>query len=488
MGWKQVFALVLFAVFSLPVSATTIVIQNNDAAGEGFNDPTDAASIPNQRGDNPGATLGEMRMELFKAVAGVWENLLNSNVTITVGASFDALGCSEDGATLGSASATSTHAGFTGSKPGVAYNVALAESIKRSQLNDTEVEIIAIFNSDIDADDNCLGSGGFYYGLDGNTPGESVPLFTAVLHEMAHGLGFTSFSDIGPEGSGAFTGAGGFPDSYSLNLFDLDAGKSWGEMSNQERKASALNAPALVWEGAKTSEDRGLHLDPELTVTINAPESISGEFAAVLGEETTIVIPPDGVTRSVLDGNTYDDLDSNPDPADGCTQIRYGGTFRDKIVLFDAADCGLYQGFYSQVESAVGTIIAATTETGFPDVSGKYGNSVVTIPYVGVEKPVGDALRANIDKAIATIGYSSSMFRGDNQGMLQMFAPADFYPDVSVSHWGLTAVPALLMQPRLGLLEHADVDITAAAMRDIGWSVNIPGEPPNLVFEDGFED
>lgn len=168
--------------------------------------------------------------------------------------------------------------------------------------------------------------------------------------------------------------------------------------------------------------------------------------------------------------------------------IRYGGTFRDKIVLFDAADCGLDQGRWSQVESAVGVIIAAATGTGFPDISGKFGpNSVVAIPYVGVEKAVGEALRANIDTANATIGYSSSMFRGGNQGMLQIFAPPDFYPEASVSHWGLTAVPALLMQPRLGLLEHADVDITAAAMRDIGWSVNIPGEPPNLVFKEGFE-
>ena len=52
-----------------------------------------------------------------------------------------------------------------------------------------------------------------------------------------------------------------------------------------------------------------------------------------------------------------------------------------------------------------------------------------------------------------------------------MFAPAVFESGSSVSHWSKTASPNLLMEPVLSGLDFADVDLTAAAFKDIGWSV-----------------
>ena len=89
-----------------PCLAATIVINNTDGPGEGFN-ATDQPN-PNQVGGNPGGNRGEMRMNVFVAAANVWAGLLQSNATITVSASFDPKPCTVNGGTLGSAGATSS--------------------------------------------------------------------------------------------------------------------------------------------------------------------------------------------------------------------------------------------------------------------------------------------------------------------------------------------------------------------------------------------
>jgi len=476
--------LILLPVISTQIFAATIVIQNNDGANEGFNDPLLASTISTQKGNNPGTTLGAMRLNVFEAAAEVWEGILNSDVTITVAATFDPLSCGEFAATLGSAYSTGSYEGFSGSEAGVAYHVALAESLKGSGLNSTSVEIGTSFNSDIDADDNCLGDGGFYYGLDNNAPAGTSALFPVVLHELGHGLGFSSLTS---SGTGAFTGAGDLPDAFSRNLLDLDSGKSWDEMSNGERFTSARNEPALVWKGAKATADRDKHLGPAVELAINAPGGIVGVFDAVLGDEPTIVIPASGVSGGVLDGNTYKDVDG--EPVDGCAQIEFGADFTGKVVLFDMpALCGgSFPSFFAQSQGAAAVIVAATTDSGLADVSGQISNQDIIIPYIGVEKSVGVALRANLASANVTIRHSTTKLMGENQGKVKMYAPAIFDQGSSVSHWSTTANPDLLMEPSLGALDYADVDLTAAAFRDIGWSVNIPGAVLEVIYKDGFE-
>lgn len=475
MTGKKLLTLVMTTIFATQTFAATFVIQNNDGPNEGFNDPLEPTN-PNQKGNNPGTTLGEMRLNVFQAAADVWGKILNSNITITVGGSFEEKFCSESSATLGSAGATSSWANFAGMDANIAYPVALAESLTDSNLNDANVEIFASFNSLVDSEPTCLGGGGFYYGLDNNTPPGTSHLFPVVLHEIAHGLGFASLTD---SGGGNFIGVGGFPDAFSRRLLDLDSGKSWDEMNNTERLASALSEPDLVWEGTQATADRAQHLGFAPELVINAPGGIAGTFEAVLGEEPDALIPPGGVTAGVIDGDSF---------GNSCAQINEA-SFSGKIILFDKSDsCGAaIPAFYSDFQGAVGVIIAATSATGLPDVSGLISNQDVTIPYIGVEKTVADNLRANLVTANLTINTSNSRFNGENQGKVKMYAPAIFQPGSSVSHWSRTASPNLLMEPVLGDLDFADVDLTAAAFRDIGWSVNIPGEELEEIFMDGFE-
>jgi hypothetical protein len=467
----------LISLFAIQASAATIVIQNDDGDGEGFNDPNPPTNA-NQKGNNPGTSLGEMRLNLFESAAEVWANLLSSNITITVSAKFDELACSENSGTVGSAGATATIANFGGSIPSTAYPIALAESLANANLNGSSAEINATFNSLVDSDPNCLGGGGFYYGLDGNNPAGTSNLFDTVLHELAHGLGFASITDLAPGGTGGFIGAGSFPDPFSKNLTDLSLGKTFPNMTNEERKTSALNEPALVWNGSDVTAQRSNHLGPATELVINAPGGIAGTFEVPIGEEPTIVIPNGGVTAGIIDGNNF---------GDGCSQINEG-SFSGKIILFDETeDCStVFPAFFSEfAANAVGVIIADTTGSGFPDMSGQVSNQEITIPYIGVTKAIADNLRANIGSANVTIGLSDTLLNGENAGMVKMYAPAEYDEGSSVSHFSKTASPDLLMEPILGSLDQGDVDLTINAFKDMGW---LTGSPPAFFMNAGLND
>jgi len=495
---KVLFMVLLFA-FALPANATNIVIQNNDDPGEGFNNPTQARAYQ-KSATNTGNTLGELRLEVAEAAAEVLEGIVNSTITITVGATFDDLDCFPSSATLGLAGATSTAEGFIGSDPGVAFHIALAESLSKSNQNDVNVEINARFNRKLDTYDvNCMRGRGFYYGLDDNGPDDTTALFPVVLHELAHGLGFSSLVD---KNDGSFRTKDENPDAFSRNLFDLDTGKSWVDMNDAERSVSLRGEPNLLWNGKTVTDERSKHLGPAPELLINAPPPIAGAFEAILGEEPSIVLPENGVTGTVLDGNAFEDtvfedpddpdddfLGPKEDPFEGCTQSAYGDSYTGEFVLFDkSSNCSaVTQAFFAQIEGAIGLIIAATTDSGLPDMSGTINNQDITIPYVGVEKTVGAALRANLASANVTIRNSTTVFMGENQGMVKMHAPDTVETFSSVSHWSKTATPDLLMEPSLGDLEYQNVDLTAALFKDIGWSVNIPGGVVEVIYKNGFE-
>src|SRR5688572_32725352 len=87
-------AFVILCLASSAFGQATIVIQNNDAANVGFNDPTPVAPV----GGNPGTTLGQQRLNAFQFAANIWGATLVSNSTITVRASWEALSCTETSA------------------------------------------------------------------------------------------------------------------------------------------------------------------------------------------------------------------------------------------------------------------------------------------------------------------------------------------------------------------------------------------------------
>lgn len=224
-----------------PVAAT-INIFNGDGAGEGFNDTTAASP----EGGNNGTTLGAQRLNLFNEAARIWGAFLDSSVTTTVNSKFDPLTCTSTSATLGSAGATNVYRDFTGAAfPGTWHHTALTNKLNGSDPNGTAAEINATFNSNLNGSAGCLGGRRFYLGFDNTTPTGTTNLLVVLLHELGHGLGFSSFA------SGS-TGAllSGFPDVYTRYMYDRSTSKYWYQMTDAERQTSALNSGNVFWDGA----------------------------------------------------------------------------------------------------------------------------------------------------------------------------------------------------------------------------------------------
>jgi len=236
-------------LFSLCAQATQIAIVNNDAPGEGFNDPTVVTPV----GGNPGTTLGQQRLNVFKQAAKLWEAVLNSNVPIKVDATFDPLSCTASQAVLGSAGTQTAHTNFANAPfANTWYPQALANSLANADLSATIDDISAAFNSSIDNNNNCLNNTNWYYGLDGIRPAGTIELLSVVLHEIGHGLGFQTFVNIA-------TGArfNNTNDIFMLNLEDHSLGKTWDLLSDAQRLVSETDTADLHWVGTSTTAQTG---------------------------------------------------------------------------------------------------------------------------------------------------------------------------------------------------------------------------------------
>jgi hypothetical protein len=243
-------ALVLGLICSSSAFASaTIIIENADAAGVGFNDTTPVAPI----GGNAGTTLGQQRLNAFQFAASIWGATLTSGPTITVRARWMALPCTANTATLGSAGATSLWRNFTNAPfANTWYAPALANALLGSDINGSTAEIQAQFNLNLGTT-GCLENRPWYYGLDNNHGPNRINLVTVLLHEFAHGLGFASFTD---EEDG--TQPQGIPGAYDRFLLDNTTGKTWPQMTDAERVASAINDGNLVWNGPQVLADAAL--------------------------------------------------------------------------------------------------------------------------------------------------------------------------------------------------------------------------------------
>ncbi len=245
---KTIRVLMLLAVGALIVTAlptanahaaATIVINNADGAGEGFNDPTPVAPI----GGNPGTTLGAQRLNAFTYAANIWAACLNSNVTIVVNAQIDPQFCSGGSAVLGSAGTTTVHRDFTGAQlANTWYPQALANAQAGSDLSPNP-DINATFNSNLGTSGSC--SIGWYYGYDMSPGGGQIDFISVVTHEIGHGLGFQTFQNS--VGNWFY----GIPDTYGRNMyFNGNSPPDYPSMSAAQRAAGNLGDPNLVWDGS----------------------------------------------------------------------------------------------------------------------------------------------------------------------------------------------------------------------------------------------
>ncbi len=138
----------------------------------------------------------------FEYAVDIWEYLLRSPVPIHMTARWTSL----DTDVLGNCSPYEYYGNFEGAPlKDHYYPVALAEKLTGTEINgETTPDMIAQFNKD---------NKDWYFGTDGNTPANKYDFVSIVMHEIAHGLGFTgSFSEN--SGLGTYGSAESFPDVF----------------------------------------------------------------------------------------------------------------------------------------------------------------------------------------------------------------------------------------------------------------------------------
>ncbi len=148
-------------------------------------------------------------IDAFNYAVGIWSSLLNSSEVIVVDACWQSDLPSNY---LGQAGPTTIRRDFPSAPTASTwYAAALANTLENGDLNDADG-----WDSDGDGNDVDSEVGGefnstfdWYYGTDGNTPGDKVDFVTLVLHELGHGLGFSGSAAVDTGDNACGTGTPG---------------------------------------------------------------------------------------------------------------------------------------------------------------------------------------------------------------------------------------------------------------------------------------
>jgi uncharacterized repeat protein (TIGR01451 family) len=242
-------------LLATPAAAATIVVNNLNDPGEGFNDPTPADPVAG----NPETTLGAQRLAAFQAAADEWGAMLVSPVTIMVDAEMDpSMSCTQNSATLGSAGPNGFIASDFDGAPfaNTWYPQAMVNAITGEDIDPARSDVFAQFNPDIGTP-GCLEALGWSYVIGAPAPAGTIPFTETVLHEIGHGLGFLTFITLF---NGAYCCPGSQkPDHYSRFLLDeTPAPTLWTALTNNGRKNSAIDDGNLTWAGARVADVAGL--------------------------------------------------------------------------------------------------------------------------------------------------------------------------------------------------------------------------------------
>jgi hypothetical protein len=230
----------------------------------------------------------------FEAAVNIWESLLTTDVTIRILARWVPLGES----VLGSASPGTYYRNFDAAqRKNIWYPIALAEKMSRENLNGTDPDIVASFNSTFD---------NWHYGLESEIPpADKYDLMSVVLHEIGHGLGIIDSYEV--------TGATGTIIDFfsgSTMIYDFPLEDSGGQTllttfdSPSTGLGTALTSQALFYNTPLV-----LNVNGDQRAKIYAPSTYSaGSSTSHLDEDTylggtpnSLMTPSIAMAERILD-------------------------------------------------------------------------------------------------------------------------------------------------------------------------------------------
>ncbi len=462
-------------------AAATIIINNKNAAGVGFNDSTPAMPV----GGNPGTTLGEQRLFAFTYAANLWGATLTSSQPIVIDAQMTSLACTATSATLGSAGATSTFRNFANAPfTNTLYSYALANKLAGAYLGTANAaQISANFNSDLGMNANCLPGRTWYLGLDGQH-GTNVDFIPVLLHEMGHGLGFQTFTN---GSSGAQSG--GVPSIWDRFLTDASTGKKWVDMTNNERKASAISRESLVWDGPNVNA-----AVPTVLTFGLASATFSGPAAGAMAGMVRVGEADFGpaLGTSPIFAEVMPVIEQTAGAGEACEPFNANNAkaVNGKIAFINlgggpaTAPCTVAtKTKNAQNAGAIAVLIGDTVaDGGLQPIPLGGWDKTVTIPTVRMFLTDATKLKTSLLKRSRTgSGIWASLGRdggaryagADALGRALLFAPNPFVSGSSVSHYDRSMFRNQLMEPNisndLGTSVIPPQDMTLPLFKDIGW-------------------
>lgn len=460
-------------------AAATVVINNVDAPGVGFNDPTPAVE---PAPGNSGTTIGAQRLAAFQHAANLWGAQLDSNVTIVIQATFRPLTCTATAAVLGSAGTIQIFANFPGAtNANTWYHSALANKLTQTDLSPGPFDpgylvppynddLIAQFNSNL-GQATCLAGSGWYYGLDANQPANRINLVTVLLHEFAHGLGFSSFAS---RSTGAYPA--GLPGTYDLNILSTLTGQSWADpsQSSAQRLASMTHSRRLVWTGGEVTAEVPNVLSPGTPLmTVHSPGGIAGAYAvgaAAFGPQ----LSAPGITGNLI--QALDPADAaGPTTFDACSPLTNAAALAGNVALVDRGTCGFAVKVKNAQNAGAIAVVVADNAPGSPPAGLGGVDPTIVIPSVRITQLDGNTIKANLAGGVnVTLGVDPTIYAGaDPQGRALLNAPDPIVSGSSISHWDPIAFRNQLMEPSINAdLTHSVTppeDLTLSLMRDVGW-------------------
>lgn len=205
--------------------------------GAGFNDATPATPI----GGNMGTTVGQQRTNLVRAVADLLEDTFAFDTDIILDVKFAPLLCNQSSAVLGQAGAAGN---VMSNQYQLLYPLALARQ-PHIGYQGPGPDINMQLNSSVNGNPSCLSGSRWYYGLDYVTSNYQANLYSTVLHEFIHGLGFASLVGVkDPQGGSAPL------DIFSRHLYAN--GKNFDQYSTQEREQLQNSVLPIFFNGPQT--------------------------------------------------------------------------------------------------------------------------------------------------------------------------------------------------------------------------------------------
>jgi hypothetical protein len=294
-----------------------------------------------------------------------------------------------------------------------------------------------------------------------------------LLHEIAHGLGFQSFTD--EETGEQFDN---LPSIWDYFLVDSRTDKLWVNMGNEERRLSAIAGPFLAWNGPKVTAAVPEVLKPEGNLKINGPAAGTTAKNYPVGEAE---FGPE-LNADAVAGELMPVIDRPNGTGLACTPLSPQNALavRGNIALVDRGECAfVIKARIVQEAGARGMVVAENAPGELTALGGE--DPEIKIPAVRISYEAGQALKQVLVRrsrtksgVIASLGIDPSRLAGtDRKKRIRMHAPVEYEPGSSVSHYTIDARPNQLMEPSINQDLPHEVkpprDLTYPLLQDIGW-------------------